>query len=332
MERSRAQRVYRFLTLLLAFVVASVGGAAIWGLSVFQGPGPLKADTDVVFPRGIDLGGISARLQGGGVIERADIFQIAVRVMGKSRHLKAGEFNFPARVSAQEVMEILLKGETVVRRLTIPEGLLRSEVLELLISAEGLEGQVPGGRGKEGQYLPDTYHYSFGDRREDVLKRMKDAMTQALESLWLSRDDDLPLQNPGEALTLASIVERETALPAERAQIAGVFMNRLRQGMRLQSDPTVAYAVSGGGTPLGRALTRTDLRFQHLYNTYTVAGLPPGPICNPGRDSIAAVMRPAKTDALYFVADGTGGHAFAKTLQEHLENVARWRRVQRERK
>ena len=332
MERSRARRAYRFLTLLLAFAVASAGGLAVWGISVFQSPGPLTEAIDVAFPRGADLREISERLQRRGVIGRADIFQVAVRVLRKSRHLQAGEFRFPARVSPMEAMEILVSGETVVHRLTVPEGLMSTEVLRLLAKADGLEGQLPAAGANEGEFLPDTYHFSLGDRREDILTRMRAAMTGTLESLWKSRSKNLPLENAFEALVLASIVERETAVPRERARIAGVFVNRLRRGMRLQSDPTVAYAVSGGRSPIGRALTRVDLRIQHPYNTYTIRGLPPGPICNPGRDSLEAVMHPAVTDELYFVADGSGGHAFARTLDEHLENVARWRRIQRDRK
>ena len=332
MERSRAQQVYRFLNLFLAFLAALLCGAAGWGLLLFHSPGPLGTDTDIYFPRGTNLDNISQQLKQSGVIKRIGVFQIGVRVLGNSRQLKAGEFKFPARVSPQEAMKILVKGETVIRRLTIPEGLVRSEIFQLVRNAEGLDGHFRTETGKEGSYLPDTYHFSFGDQREDVLARMQDAMTKTLKSLWASRDDNLHLRSPHEALTLASIVERETSLASERARIAGVFINRLRQGMRLQSDPTVAYAISGDGRPLGRPLTRTDLSFQHPYNTYTIAGLPPGPICNPGRDSISAVMHPIQTEELYFVADGTGGHAFARTLQEHLKNVAQWRRIQREHK
>ena len=332
MERSRVRRAYRFLTLLLAFSVASVGGLAVWGVSVFQGPGPLLEETDVAFPRGADLRKISDLLQQRGVITRADLFQVAVRVLRKSRHLQAGEYRFPARISPMEAMEILVNGETVVRRLTGPEGLTSVEVLGILAKAEGLEGRLQTRDAKEGEFLPDTYHFSLGNRREDVLARMRVAMSETLETLWNSRAKGLPLNGAYEALILASIVERETAVPNERARIAGVFVNRLRRGMRLQSDPTVAYAVSGGGSPLNRALTREDLRIQHPYNTYTTRGLPPGPICNPGRDSLEAVMHPATTEDLYFVADGSGGHAFAGTLDEHLKNVARWRRIQRDRK
>ena len=229
-------------------------------------------------------------------------------------------------------MDILVDGETVVRRFTLPEGLTRARALELLSKAEGLVGAVDARDVEEGQLLPDTYHFGFGDRRADLLARMRTAMTDTLDALWQTRAPDLPLDGPREALILASIIEKETAAADERARISGVFINRLGRGMRLQSDPTVAFALTGGKEPLGRELTRRDLRVRHPYNTYVVDGLPPGPICNPGRRALEAAVRPARTDALYFVADGAGGHAFARTLKEHLVNVSRWRRLRENRR
>ena len=244
---------------MAAFGIAALGGVTVWGVSVFQRPGPINASTDVVFPRGADLEEIARLLQEYGVVERAYIFQAGVRLLGMSRQLKAGEFRFPARVSPMEALEVLVSGETVVRRVTIPEGLLTTEILKILDSTQGLEGALwspEHGPPGEGELLPETYHFAFGDQRADVLVRMRSAMRETLATLWENRISKLPLSNPREALVLASIVEKETAIPEERARIAGVFINRLRRGMRLQSDPTVAYAVAGGMAPLDRALTR----------------------------------------------------------------------------
>ena len=332
MERSRARRACCVLALLSALVVASIAGAIVWGASVFRSPGPLAEATDVVFPRGADLRWIARLLHENGVIDRPGVFRAAVRALGKSRRLKAGEFRFPPGVSPMGAMNILVDGETVVRRFTLPEGLTRARALELLSKAEGLVGTVDARDVEEGRLLPDTYHFGFGDRRADLLARMRTAMTDTLDALWQARAPDLPLDGPREALILASIIEKETASADERARISGVFINRLGRGMRLQSDPTVAFALTGGKEPLGRELTRRDLRVRHPYNTYVVDGLPPGPICNPGRKALEAAVRPARTDALYFVADGAGGHAFARTLKEHLANVSRWRRLRENRR
>jgi len=193
----------------------------------------------------------------------------------------------------------------------------------------------PGRSGKltgappDGALLPDTYHYSLGDKRDEILDRMKKAMELVLADLWAQRAPDLPINTPEDAVILASIVEKETGIPEERARVAAVFINRLRKGMRLESDPTVVYGLTGGTGPLGRRLFRGDLKKEHAYNTYRIEGLPPGPICNPGRDSLAAVMNPMQTEEYYFVADGSGGHVFAKTLEEHNRNVAAWRNIRR---
>ncbi len=298
----------------------------------FVAPGPLAAETIVVIPRGASVRSIAALLEAEGVVEDATIFSLGVRGFGGERPLIAGEYLFAPALSARDAMSLLQSGKVFTRNLTIPEGLTALQVTDLLSTAEGLEGEPPLADAiGEGSLLPETYQYVRGDRRADVIARMQQAMAATLDRLWRERSADTgPLTSPREAVILASIVERETGLAAERPRIAAVFLNRLRRGMRLQSDPTVVYGLSNGTGTIGRPLTRADLAVDHPYNTYIHGGLPPGPIANPGRDSLAAVLQPAKSKDLYFVADGTGGHAFARTLEEHNRNVARWRRLQRQ--
>lgn len=314
---------------VLAVVAAAAGAGLFVGLQrLIDQAGPLTAETTIVVPRGTPVVGIATLLQEEGIVRHAGVFALAVRLQGNARPLQAGEYSIPAAVSVTDVMAILQGGDQVTRRLTVPEGLTSREVMVIVGEAEALTGEVP--EVAEGAVLPETYHYVHGESRAEVVARMARARDEALADLWLERADDLPLNEPEEALVLASIVERETSLDTERAEVAAVFINRLRRGMRLQSDPTVAYGLVPDGGPLERSLTRRDLRVEHPYNTYVIDGLPPGPIANPGRASIEAVLNPAETDALFFVADGTGGHAFARTLEEHNRNVAKWRRFLRE--
>jgi UPF0755 protein len=217
----------------------------------------------------------------------------------------------------------------VVRRLTVPEGLTSAEVLALVGAAEGLVGEL-GSPPPEGALLPETYHYGYGDTRAGLIDRMRRAMRDALSEIWAKRLPDLPLGSPEEAAVLASLVEKETAVSSERARIASVFTNRLRRDMRLQSDPTVVFALTQGQGRLERPLRKADLEVDSPYNTYLVKGLPPAPIANPGRAALLAAVRPLATDEFYFVADGSGGHAFARTFKEHQANVRRWRQVQAE--
>jgi UPF0755 protein len=318
------------LLLVVAYLalaaVITVVGAAVWGYAEFTRPGPLTSPRVVVIPTGSGLERISNTLVSNGVIQHAEVFALGAKFSGEARNLKAGEYRFPSGASPRDVMAILKSGKTEIRRLTLPEGLSVSMVLEKLRASEGLMGEIST-LPEEGSLLPETYHYSYGDERDALLARMTDGMSELLAELWLTRAPNLPLKTARDALILASVIERETGIDEERGIIAGVFINRLRRGMRLQSDPTVAYGIAPQG--LGRALTRADLGTQHPYNTYIIKGLPAGPICNPGASSIRAALNPTKTDFLYFVADGTGGHAFAKTLKEHNRNVAKWRRFKR---
>ncbi|MCH8189373.1 MAG: endolytic transglycosylase MltG [Proteobacteria bacterium] len=321
----------RLISRLLVVPVVAVLSFAGWATASFYGQGPSADEKTVVLPRGAGVKTIAAALEDAGVISNPFVFRSGVRITGNSRGLKAGEYLIPRRTSPRGVMELLLAGRTVLHRLTIAEGLTVAEVFAAVHAVEGLDGEVLE-RPPEGVLLPETYYFSLGDSRAELLTRMADSMRETLNELWSRRAEGLPFESPEEALSLASIVEKETAVSAERARVAAVFINRLRRGMRLQSDPTVVYSLTQGAKPLGRALTRRDLKTDNPYNTYVNGGLPPGPIANPGRAAIEAVLHPLETDELYFVADGDGGHAFAKTLREHQRNVARWRKVQREKK
>jgi len=313
-------------TFLITIAAVGAGLLYSWGHQRFTGPGPLDQRKIVLIERGSGLEAIARQLTAEGVIRSPLLFRVGARVTGQARRLKAGEFEFPAEVSPERALQIIVSGRTVARTLTIPEGLTSREVVARIREAPALTGEI-GQVPDEGTLLPETYHYERGDSRADLLRRMQDSMDRALAELWPHRAQDLPYDTKQGALTLASIVEKETAVPDERALVAGVFVNRLERGMRLQSDPTVRYALTEGDEELGRPLTRADWKVEHPYNTYRISGLPPGPIANPGRAALEAALNPADTEYLYFVADGSGGHAFAKTLREHNRNVAEWRKV-----
>jgi len=309
-----------FLTFLVLLLLLSGLGGAWWGREAVRAPGPLAAPIQIVVPRG-GASTIGAMLAERGVVADARLFAAAAWITRKEGHLRAAEFAVPARSSILEVLEILRHARPVQRRLTIPEGLAVRQLLPILDHAEGLVGDIPSFA--EGSLLPETYTYEWGDSRASIVARADAAMDAALAEAWAARAPNLPLASPREALVLASIVERETGQADERARVAGVFINRLRRGMALQSDPTVAYAAAAG--PLDRQISRADLDRDHPFNTYRIRGLPPGPIASPGREALRAVTQPEANDFLYFVADGQGGHVFARTLEEHNRNVARWR-------
>jgi UPF0755 protein len=308
----------------LAVSVVVAAGAAFAVFTTLSVKGPLDREASIVIPRGAGLETISDLLTTAGVVDARWKVLLASRLKDRERSLKAGEYTFPAGVSVFGALSILKDGKTVVRRFTVPEGLTSAQIVQLLKDEPSFAGGIEEPPA-EGSLLPETYYYSFGDSRAEMIGRMQAKMREVLAELWKEREPDAPVGSVEEAVILASIVEKETSVPEERARVAGVFANRLRQGMRLQSDPTVVYALTGGDGVLGRPLTRADWRVDSPYNTYAVGGLPPGPIANPGRASIEAALNPAKHDLIYFVADGSGGHAFARTLEEHNRNVARWR-------
>jgi UPF0755 protein len=318
-------RILGGLISLVVLLALAGGGAALWLRDRVERPGPLADEVVVEIADGSSVGAIAGVLERAGAIADARLFEIAVRVIARGETLKAGEYALPAGASVADLVARLVAGRTLVHRLTVPEGLTSAEIVALLREAEALSGEiaeVPA----EGSLLPETYHYSRGDRREAMLGRMAKAREETIAELWAGRAENLPFDTPEQALILASIVEKETALADERAHVAGVFVNRLARRMRLQSDPTVIYALTAGEGALGRVLTHADLDLDHPFNTYRIDGLPPAPIANPGRDSIAAVLNPLETEDLYFVADGSGGHVFARTLNEHNRNVAARRR------
>ena len=318
----------KFLLALLVLAFLATGSGIWWARQTWLQPGPLAEPIAVVIERGSGTQVVGTTLDERGVIRDPRVFAAAVWLTRKQGPLRAGEYLFPAHASLRQVLEVLRTARPVQRRVTLAEGLTARQMAAILQQAEGLVGDVP--TIDEGELLPETYAYTWGDSRASIVRRAATAMREALEKLWKERAPGLPLETPREAVVLASIVERETARPEERARVAAVFLNRLKRNMPLQSDPTVAYAASDGGV-LDRPLTRADLEMDHPFNTYRSRGLPPGPIASPGIDSLRAVLQPMDTDDLYFVADGSGGHAFARTLDEHNRNVARWRALERQR-
>ena len=306
---------------LLLIILIVVGAGWLTVHRNWTGPGPARHPTTVVVPQGSTLAAAARALEKVGAVRSTTGFLRFARRFGSSAPIRAGEYEVAPHMSARDILALLQSGHTVQRMITIPEGMPSIEVFERLAGEKLLTGKLP--IPTEGSVLPGTYSFQRGEPRRNVLKRMQDAMTQTLNQLWMTRKANSVVNSKLEALTLASIVEKETGVPEERPMVAGVYSNRLRSGMRLQADPTIIYPMTKG-KPLGRRIKLSEVRAQNDYNTYSMAGLPIGPITNPGRDSIAAVLAPANTNALYFVADGKGGHVFANDLKDHNANVQRY--------
>ena len=316
------------LTFVLIGALATVGALA-WLLKESRSPGPLAADKVVIIAREDDGGSIADQLERAGVIDSALWFNILTVLDGNRGALKRGEYAFKAGMSMNDIENELIAHRVVRYKLTIPEGLTSEQVVDRLREDTVLTGDIRE-TPREGSLMPDTYYFERGDTRLSILSRMAKIQAKTVDEIWKARSPDLPIKSPWEMVTLASIVEKETGKTEERPRVAGVFINRLEKRMRLDSDPTIVYGLVQGKGTLGRSITRADLNQSTPYNTYIIDGLPPGPICNPGKAALEAVSKPARSKDLYFVADGTGGHAFAETLDQHQKNVAHWRQIEKD--
>ncbi|WP_054310977.1 endolytic transglycosylase MltG [Mesorhizobium sp. 1M-11] len=330
-KRSRASRsqIIVFMNFLISCVMLAVlaaGAAVYFGRQEFFGQGPsANGDTFLVKPNS-GVQDIADQLERRGLISDARVFRLGVRAYGNDQALKAGEYEIKPRASMREIMNLLKSGKSVMYSLTIPEGLTVQQVLQRVATEDALTGDMPASLPPEGSLATDTLRFTRGATRKQMIDKLSADQKELVEEIWERRSTDLPLASIDEFVTLASIVEKETGRSDERSRVAAVFLNRLGKGMRLQSDPTIIYGLFGGkGKPGDRPIYRSDIDKQTPYNTYQINGLPPTPIANPGRASLEAVANPSKTKDLYFVADGNGGHVFAATLDEHNQNVTRYR-------
>jgi UPF0755 protein len=324
---------FRFILVILLLSAGATVAGGWYVLNQFDAPGPAahegETETIVSLPLGTGLNQAANILQERGVVRSALIFRAGVMYNRKTAGLKAGEYAIPSGTSPRQIMDILIEGKSIVYKLTLPEGLTSAMILDLVRNHPSLTGDVTIAP-SEGSLLPETYIFNRGMPRDDLVLRMQEDHKRTLDELWAGRAPNLPIASQQEAVILASIVEKETGVAEERPRVAAVFVNRLRKGMKLQSDPTIIYGLTKG-VPLGRGIRKSELEKPTAYNTYVIVGLPPTPIANPGRASLAAVLNPADTQDLFFVADGTGGHAFAATIAEHEKNVQKWRAIEKQR-
>ncbi len=332
-RRTRRSGLSSLSGLLSFALLGALTGFALlaWAMIEARKPGPLAADKIVVITREDDGGPIGDQLEREGVIDSAIWFSAMTLLDGSRGELKRGEYAFKAGVTLRQVEAELIAHKVVQHKLSVPEGLTSDQIVQRLRDDDVLVGDIKEPP-REGSLLPDTYFFERGDTRQAMVTRMAKAQAKTVDEIWKKRAGDLPIKSPGELVTLASIVEKETGKVDERPRVAGVFVNRLQKRMKLQSDPTIVYGLVFGKGTLGHSITKAELDQATPYNTYNIDGLPPGPICNPGKAALEAAANPSRTKELYFVADGTGGHAFAETLDQHLKNVAHWRQIEQDAK
>jgi UPF0755 protein len=311
----------------LIVISVAVGGTLFIGKQRFEAPGPLPEDKVVNIPRGLGIKDIADVLMREGVIDQPWVFMGGVIVLKARGDLKFGEYQFTKNASLADVVDTIIENKVVQHSFTVAEGLTSEQIVARLLENTALSGQIKE-IPREGTLLPETYRFTLGMPRDQIVQRMQQGHKRVLQEVWDHRSPDLPYKTPEQLVTMASIVEKETGKPEERTRVAAVFINRLKTRMRLQSDPTIIYGLTGGKGALGRPILRSEIDQATPYNTYVIDGLPPGPIANPGRASLEAAANPARTKELYFVADGTGGHAFADSYAEHQKNVARLRVIE----
>ncbi len=319
--------VRRGCIFIAALAVLAFAGIAVFA-SGWYGSANVKEETTFIVPAGSSLTSVAGMLEEKSLIDSADAFLLRAKILGSGAPIKAGEFLIPAGASPANILSTFQNGDVIRRYVTIPEGMPSIMVQERLMAEPLLVGDVSVP--EEGTILPNSYDFERGESRQSVVKRMQSAMSETVKELWAGRAKEIAVKSPREAVILASIVEKETGIASERRMVAGLYSNRVKQGMLLQADPTIIYPITKG-KPLGRRILQSEISAVNGYNTYTMVGLPVGPITNPGRDSIAAVLNPEKTSALYMVADGKGGHVFGDTLEEHNANVQKWYALRRER-
>ena len=329
--RSQLVIFLNFVMSMVTFLAIAAVALVYYAFHEYQAPGPLEADTTFLVREGAGITEIANSLERKNIISQSRVFTGVSKFLDNDQKIRHGEYEIKAHASMLDIMDLLKSGKSIQYSVTLPEGLTVKQMFKRLADDPVLEGDLPVDLPAEGSLRPDTYKFTRGYRRAAIVEQMKAAQERVLDQVWEKRDDNLPIRSKEDLLILASIVEKETGKADERPQVASVFLNRLKKGMRLQSDPTIIYGLYGGdGKPLDGSILKSDISKETPYNTYVIKGLPPTPIANPGRAALEAVANPSKTDYLYFVADGTGGHTFAATLEEHNANVKRWRKMRAE--